>query len=416
MSPPLEEIARLDDPAFWAGDPYPALARLRREAPVFWYEPGQFWAVTRYEDVRYVSQHSELFTSTKGLLMGENINPEINGGKLPEGAESLLQSDPPRQTQLRRLINRAFTPKRMEDMEAAVRKSTLAALDDITPGETINAVDALAWRVTLDVIADLLGVSEGDRKDFAAWSDSIVTTIDPSNEEEVLHHTVLRMQLWSYFAVAANDRLQSGETADLIGALVAAELDGERLSIETAVAFCILLLAAGNETTRNLIAGSLKLLAGRPDQRALLLADRGRLPVATEELLRYVSPVIYFARTATAPVELRGQQIHAGDYVVMFYASANRDETIWDRPEDLDVTRPVDPMHLAFGSGPHLCLGLHLARLEARVVFEEVLSRFPSWQLAGEPERVNTCFANAYSSLPLRFNQREPAAPPAADR
>ena len=399
----LEDIARLDDPAFWTGDPWPVLARLRREAPVFWYEPGRFWAVTRYDDVRYVSQHSNLFTSTKGLLIGENINPEINQGKLPEGAESLLQSDPPRQTQLRRLINRAFTAKRMEDMESAVRKYTVAALDDIQPGAPVNAVDALAWRVTLDVIAELLGVAEGDRKDFADWSDSIVATVDPSNEDEVMHHTVLRMQLWSYFAQAANARLESGGGDDLVGALVAAELDGERLTIETVVAFCILLLAAGNETTRNLIAGGLKLLADRPDQRQLLLDDRGRLPNAVEELLRYVSPVIHFARTATAPVELGGQHIQEGDYVVMLYASANRDEMIWKRPEELDLTRPVDPMHLAFGAGPHLCLGLHLARLEARVVFEEVLQRFPSWELAGEPQRVPTCFANAYSSLPVRF-------------
>ncbi|MEW6477551.1 MAG: cytochrome P450 [Actinomycetota bacterium] len=420
----LRELADLNNPAFYARDPYPVYQRLRVEAPVFWYEPGQYWALSKHEDVKFVSRDPGLFSSNYGLRPTESIPPDdeaeiTDPTGLPRraelrrqmdlsqllGGEMIVALDPPRHTKLRRLVSTAFTPRMVANLEAEVEVLTRQALDAIEPGTVHDFVESVALPIPMYVIAKMLGVPPEDYPAFRRWSDAIVAATDAmaDRHSETMGHLFEQlMELMSYFMEALTDR-RDNPRDDLITALGQAEVDGERISEPNQLLLLLVVLVGGNETTRSLLSGGIKLLADFPDQRRLLMERPELINLAVEEILRYWTPVVTMGRTATRATEIRGQAIAPGDFVVMLWQSANRDEDAWERPDVFDITREPDPMHMAFGFGQHFCLGAALARCEARIVFSEMLRRFPDYEIAGEIKRTESMLTPGMELMPVLF-------------
>ncbi len=383
----------LHSPDFYAGDPYPAYRELRATRPVCWNDVTNFWALLKYEDIRYVSSNPALFSSTKGITIPDPAMPS------PVQEGNLIFSDPPRHRQLRKLINSGFTRRRVAVLEPKIREIVRGILDGIEPGSVHEFAEEIAAPLPTRMIAELLGAPPDDWEQFRAWSDAATGTADPEIE---LDSFVAMGQLFEYFQkLIAARRAQPRD--DLLSVLAEAEIDEHRLTDEDLLNFAFLLLVAGNETTRNLIAlGTLALIA-HPDQCRLLIEDPAQIPLAVEEMLRWNSPVVHMARTATADVEIRGQQIRAGEVVVMLYGSANRDEDIFGPDsEEFRITRHPNP-HIAFGCGEHSCVGAQLARLEATVLFEELLRRFPRLELVGEVDRMRATMVPGVKRMPVRL-------------
>jgi cytochrome P450 len=379
---------RFDDPQFYLHDADAAFARLRRDDPVHWHADGGFWALTRHADVLAVSRDPQTFKSGSGVLLQDRSREVM-------AADSLLYLDPPRHSRYRKIVSTQFTPRAVTALEDRVRTLTREVLDAADPRAEIDLVDAVTAPVPMLVIAELLGVPAEDHDRFRTWSDRIIDAATEMSPESLGP----AMELFGYFAEHLGVRRQEPRD-DVLSRLVVAEVDGERLSDEELLGFCMTLLVAGNETTRNLLSGGLVALAEHPEQRAALAADARMIPTAVEEMLRWVSPIILFARTATVDTEIGGTPVAEGDYVVMFYAAANRDEHVFGPTAgEFDVMRDPNP-HLAFGFGEHFCLGAGLARLEARVVLEELLTRWPSYQLLGAPDRVPSTLLRGIAKLP----------------
>ncbi|MGZ4530296.1 MAG: cytochrome P450 [Mycobacterium sp.] len=383
----------MHSPDFYAGDPYPAYRELRVTAPVCWNDVTNFWALLKYEDIRFVSTNPATFTSTRGITIPD---PQM-GDAVQEG--NLIFTDPPRHRQLRKLINSGFTRRRVAVLEPKIREIVRGILDGIEPDSVHEFADEIAAPLPTRMIAELIGAPADDWEQFRAWSDAATGTADPEIELDPL---VAMGQLYEYFQkLIAARRVDARD--DLLSVLAGAEIDGVRLTDEDLLNFAYLLLVAGNETTRNLIAlGTLALIA-HPDQCRLLVDDPALIPGAVEEMLRWTSPVVHMARTATTDVEIRGQRIAEGDVVVMLYGSANRDEDIFGADcEEFKVTRHPNP-HIAFGCGEHSCVGAQLARLEACVMFDELLRRFPNFELVGAVDRMRATMVPGVKRMPVRL-------------
>lgn len=381
------------DPDVYAGDVHATFARLRREAPVCWHERAGLWTVARHADVLEVSRDPETFCSGGGVL------PTDRGREIAT-ADSVLYLDPPRHQRYRRLVSPAFTPKRVAAMEPVARRIAVELVETLEPGRPFDFVETVAAPLPLLVIAEMLGVPGEDRDRFRVWSDALIAAATEFTDDAL----VSAAELWEYFKGVLGVRREAPGD-DLISVLVTAEVDDEPLTADELLGFCMTLLVAGNETTRNLVAGGAHTLAGHRDQLARLADDPSLLPsllpAAVEEMLRWVTPVMCFARTATRDVELAGTPIREGDYVLMLYGSANRDEDVFGETADrFDVARDPNP-HAGFGFGEHFCLGASLARLEARVLFEELLGRYPRLAPAGDAERLRSVLMNGLVRLPL---------------
>ncbi|MFF4767354.1 cytochrome P450 [Streptomyces sp. NPDC001255] len=387
----------LTAPEFYAGDPYPAYARLRAESPVHWSEQGRFWALSKYEDVRAVGTRTRLFSSTRGTLISDAHDRDGNGPHMP-GAVHMIRSDAPDHTELRKLVSGAFTPRAVATMKDKARRIVRELLAEIDGERVSNGVEALSAPATTYVIAELLGVPRERWPEFWRWTNSALSQTDAREAPE---HAANIAELLDFFRELCALR-RTDPRDDVVSALVHGTFRGEPLSEVNLLTFCKLLLGAGTETTRGLVTGGLRLLSAHPDQRRLLQERPELMTGAVEEMLRMVSPVVAFARTALEDTEIRGQAIARGDYVVMLYQSANRDEDIWERPEEFDVTRPVK-RNLAFGFGPHICVGAPLARMEAEIIFGELLSRFPDFEVVGEPVRRGSTLVSMIDDLPVRF-------------
>ena len=383
----------LHSPDFFVGDPYPAYQELRATAPVVWNDVTKFWALLKYEDIRYVSGNPALFTSTKGITIPdpEFLNPVQEG--------NLIFIDPPRHRQLRKLINTGFTRRRVSILEPKIRAIVYRLLDDVQPGATLEFAEGIAAPLPTRMIAELLGAPPEDWEQFRRWSDACTGTADPEIE---LGSFEAIGELYGYFRQLIAARRKHARD-DMLSALAEARVDGEELTDEDLLNFAFLLLVAGNETTRNLIAlGTLALIA-HPDECGKLVDDPSLIPGAVEEMLRWTSPVTHMARTATADVEIRGQLIKEGDTVVMFYGSANRDEEIFGSDaEEFKVTRSPNP-HIAFGCGEHSCIGSQLARLEACVLFEVLLGRYAKFELTGDVDRMRATMIPGVKRMPVRL-------------
>ncbi|MCV7354351.1 cytochrome P450 [Mycolicibacterium fluoranthenivorans] len=404
----------LSSRAFWAttaADREVAFAQLRAQRPVSWHKPVEdalmedpndkgFWAVTRHADIVTVSRDSETFLSGKGVLF-ETVPEE-----LLEASQSFLAMDAPRHTLIRKLVHSAFTPRQVARIESSIKNNAKGIVEELAAaGSGADFVEHCAKELPVRTLSDMVGIPESERSRVAHAADALVSWADPvflagRNPLEVL----LENQMYLHQvagALAAERRENPGN--DLISALVHAEIDGDRLTDFEVSAFFVLLAVAGNDTTRQTASHAVKALTDFPDQRAWLLDDfDDRIGSAVEEFVRWASPVMTFRRTAAVDVELGGQQIAAGDKVVMFYASGNWDTEVFDRPERFDLSRKPNP-HLGFGGGGrHFCLGAHVARTQLRALFFELLTQLPDIA-AGEPAYLEGNFVHAVRAMPCTF-------------
>ncbi|PVZ06935.1 cytochrome P450 [Actinomycetospora cinnamomea] len=389
--------------AFWsatADERERSFAVLRERGTITWHPPFSdqllevpddhgFWAVTTYDDLVEVTKRHEDFLSGPGILM-ENLPPE-----LVEAGQSIIGMDPPRHTKLRRLVAAAFTPKQMRRIEDRIRANAVMVVDNLLAkldegGGTTDFVAECAELLPMHNINDIMGVPDGDRQRAAheakvgtGWNDPELVG---EGREQVLGRLFQALTYVHGLAASLAAQRREEPTDDLITALARAEVDGERLTDEEIGAFFVLLTIAGNDTTRQSTSHGLRALTTHPDQRAWLMEDlEGRMGSAVEELVRWATPIMTFRRTAARDLEFRGQRVTAGDKLVMFYSSANRDASRIERPHELDLSRHPNP-HISFGGGGvHHCLGNQLARFQLRALFTELLTRAPHIT-AGEPE------------------------------
>jgi cytochrome P450 len=396
--PDLFDLALFAD-----GPPHDVFRRLRAESPVcFLPEPDGpgYWGVFCYDDVFEVSRHPQTFGSNPNTMIRD---PDDASAETSAAGELMLNQDPPRHTQLRKLVNKGFTPRQISALEPRIRDRVVSILDVSAAKRTFDLVTDVAVEVPLQVIAELVGVPEHERHQVFAWTEKMMSLDDPEMGGTIEDARAAIAEMFAYADRLAAERAGS-DGDDLLSVLLRAEVDGEQLSTMDVNLFFLLLMNAGSETTRNLITGGILALFDHPDERERLRRDPNLLPSAIEEMLRWVTPVTHFRRTARADTELAGQAIRSGDKVVMWYSSANRDERHFDDPDRFDVGRTPND-HVAFGAGgPHFCLGANLARLEARIMFEELLARMPSLAPAGPVRRLGSNFINGITSLPVRVD------------
>src|SRR5499427_4437155 len=401
MAVHLEGVELFDPDAYADGVPHETFARLRREAPVYRHEqPGAapFWAVTRYRDIVTVSRDWATYSSERrGALLGEPPEEALATQRL-----MMLNMDPPRHTKLRSLVNKGFTPRMIALLTGPVRRVCNELVDAVAERGRCDFVTEIAAEVPLQVIAELLGIPQADRHQVFEWSNTMVGSQDPDWRGTAEDAQAAAMSMYAYANGLVEQRKDSPRE-DLVSVLMQAEVDGERLTEMEFDLFFLLLAVAGNETTRNLISGGMLALIEHPEQRQRLLDNPGLLNSAVEEMLRWVSPVMHFRRTATRDAEIRGQKIREGQKVALYYVSANRDEAVFDEPMRFDVGRSPNE-HITFGAGgPHFCLGNSLARLEIRTVFDVLLDRLPDIELEGPPRKLRSNFLNGLKSMPVGF-------------
>lgn len=367
-------------------DPYPAYEWLRAEAPVYREPKFGGYLLTRYDDVYGALRDHETFSSADG------VSPRASGG----GNMTIVTSDPPRHTHLRGLVNRAFTPRTVAAIRPRLEEIITGLLADLDGKDEFDLVSSVSIPLPVIVIAELLGIPPEDRATFKRWSDALVGSFD----KEYLAPGVEAAEMFTYFSQAYAAR-RSEPRADLLSALVQAEIEGERLNEIELLSFAIILLVAGNETTTNLLGNLLNVLSTRPETWAALRANRELVPAAIEELLRYDSPVQMLGRQATRDVALHGAVIPAGSRVLVSFAAANRDNSEFPAADTYQLDRDFS-RHVAFGHGIHYCLGSPLARLEARVAMDALLDRYAEIGPGSEPgQRLHSTVIRGFESLPL---------------
>jgi cytochrome P450 len=394
-SEPMDLDFSLTTPGFFLRPDYTeVLGELRRRSPVHRTADGLV-AISRYEDVRTISRDPTRFVSGRGVLINDPLRDPAGTGR---NTFSILHLDPPLHATYRTLVNRQFTPRAVDRLRDRIRQVVTDVLDAVPTDRTVDFVDAVAAPIPIAVIAEMFGVPVSDRALFRRWSDAVIESTDHSDEE--------RAEELGQMAAFLMDHIDSSRTGsnDLLSLLRSCSLDGRPLDRTEIMGFCLTLLVAGNETTRTLIAGGVEALGRHPDQRARLLGDPGLAVGAVEEMLRWVTPIQAFGRTVAVDTEVAGTAVAEGEFVVLLYASANRDETVFGPTADrFDVARPHLPTHLAFGFGEHVCIGSSLARLEARVFFEEWLARFPGFALDGPPAYTSSTLVSGPRVMPVRL-------------
>jgi cholest-4-en-3-one 26-monooxygenase len=393
----------LHDPQTYAhGFPYDVFRDLRDHDPVSHHEhplwERGYWVVSRHEDVQRVSRDWNAFHNAPNpFLPGAADISEDSGASL-----LMISLDPPEHTKLRKLISSGFTPRRINDLAAHVKARVDSVIDSVAERGECDLVRDVALWLPLHAIADLVGVPEEDRKQVFEWTELTFGFDADTTAEE---RSEAAQSMYAYADAMCAERADDPRD-DLMSVLLHAEIDGDRLDQMQIAVFFMLLQNAGSETTRNLITTGMLTLLERPDELAALRSDLSILPVAIEELLRLASPVMSFTRKATQDTEIAGQPVAADDHVLMVYASANRDERAFDDPDGLHLTRDPND-HVAFGAGgPHFCLGAHLARLESRLMFEAILTRFEGLELAADPgslPRVNSNLIDGLAEMPVRW-------------
>jgi cholest-4-en-3-one 26-monooxygenase len=402
----MQTIAvNLADPkTFVDGIPFDEFDRLRRENPVAWHEPFEgrpgFWAVMRYADVQHVNRDNILFSSSR---QGTILSPFMDEESLAQQRLMMLNMDPPMHTRYRLLVNKGFTPRMITKLEEDIRTRTRDLIAVATEQGECDFVTDIAAELPLQVIAEVIGVPQDDRRLVFDWSNRMVGSEDPEYQRANEEAQTAAMELYAYCHQLVQDK-RGHPGDDIMTVLLNAEVDGHTLSELELDMFFMLLCVAGNETTRNLIAHGQLALFEHPDQAAILQAEPdATMATAVDEMLRWGTPVMNFRRTATADTVIGEQPVSEGDCVMMFYISANRDEAVFADPYTFDVRRTPNE-HVAFGGGgPHFCLGANLARMEIRVMFEELVRMVPDMEQTGPAERLQSNFINGIKHLPVRF-------------
>jgi cytochrome P450 len=406
---------KLDNDAFAERVPHETFALMRREAPVHWYdwEWGKgFWCITRWDDIVAVLKDWRTFSSETGATALEDLDPDQI-----EARKSMLDTDPPEHTRLRAIVNKGFTPRAVAAYEDLLRDLTRVILDRALPKGEFDFIEEIAKMLPIRVLCEILGVPQEDNGRLIEWGDKMIANTDPDmggvhpGSPESAEYRLLpfrspaALEVFEYGHRIAAERRKHPQD-DLVSKLVAWEdEDGRRLTEREFDTMFLILVVAGNETTRQAIAHGMLALMEHPEEMARLRDDPGLLRTAADEILRWSSPVIHFRRTATVDTEVRGVPIAEGDKVVVWLMSGNYDELQFADPHRFDLERRPNP-HVAFGrGGPHFCLGAHLAKLEVKVMFEELLPRLGSIELTGQARRIESNFTNALRTMPVRVAQ-----------
>ena len=406
----MKQLDLWDPATFHSGFPHDYFRYMRENEPVFWNEHpvwDGYWNVTRHADVLRVSRDSDCFSSQPDPFLAGDRPPSEEDGS---NSHMLISLDPPDHTKMRKLVNRGFTPRRVRDLEEKIQAQVDRLVDQVSEKTSCEMVSEIAVELPLQVIADLVGVPEEDRHQIFHWTEVTFGFDAAYTLEEQIEAGAA---MFAYADQMCEIRKMEPHD-DLISVLMEAEIDGESLDQIQIDVFFMLLQNAGSETTRNLITtGTLELIR-HPDQLQILRDDPSLIPNAIEELLRFTSPVMQFVRRPRYDTMVGEQEIKAGEPVVIWYPSANRDERAFENPDALNVTRDAS-QHLAFGAGgPHFCLGASLARLEAKMMFEAIVDRFEDLDLGVEDPstlpRLHSNLIDGYVELPLRWKSIKPAA------
>lgn len=362
--------------------------------------PG-YHAVTRYDDVWTASRHADLFCSGQGSNIVD-LPQELN-----EFYGSMINMDDPKHFRLRSIVSKGFTPKHIDALEDQVVAKAAEMVDRMIerhPDRTADFVEAFAAPLPLEIICTMMGIPDSDTQRVFDWTNVILGVGDPEFGGTYERLMEVSLEIFAYAQALGEDR-RANPTDDITSAMMAAEIDGDQLTPQEFGSFFILLVVAGNETTRNAISHGLKALTDFPDQRRTWFGDFGTYSrTAVDEIVRWATPVIHFRRTVTTDTELGGQQLRAGDKIVLFYESANRDPSVFDRADEFDVARPLQPQQAGFGAGgPHFCLGANLARREITVAFDEIRRRLADLRVTGEPDYLQSNFINGIKRLPCAW-------------
>jgi methyl-branched lipid omega-hydroxylase len=409
---PTTELA-IDDIDFgnidlWYRSDVPGMfAKLLDERPVSWHtEPeieglpkGEgFWSVVRHADVQQVSRQPEIFLSGKGTNIPD-FPPEVY-----EFLGSMINMDPPRHTRFRLIVNRGFTPHQVADLEADVQRRAKAIVDAVVDKGECDFVSEVAAALPLQIICDMMGIPESEYQWVFDKTNVVLGASDPEYGGDIMQAFLAAQELWTFAQELRADRVANPRD-DITTKIALAEVEGESLTPEEFGSFFVLLVVAGNETTRNAISHGMKALTDNPDQKRLWVEDvDGVSASAVEEVIRWSTPVVHFRRTcATVDADVGGQPIKEGEKVVLWYSAANRDPSVFSDPYAFDVRRDPNE-HVGFGGGgPHFCLGAHLARREIRVMFEELLRRVPELEVSGEPDYLQSNFIHGIKRMPVSF-------------
>ena len=395
----MSDFEVYDPQLYLEGVPWDTFKKMRAEAPVYFHaQPGGrgFWAVTKHADLVQISRDPGTFSSHRGATFIKD-HPEDD---LTAMQTMMVNMDPPSHVKLRNMVKHAFAPATLVTLEPKIRRCVREIIDNVAHKGECDFVSEIAAQLPLMVIAEMIGVPPEDRDRVFDWSNNMVGFDDPEVQTNKEEGSASAMMMWQYAGELGQARFDKPGD-DIVSMLMKGVTDGGLSAMEFA-SFFMLLFVAGNETTRNLISGGMLALIKHPEERARLMAKPELLPTAVEEMLRWVSPLIYFRRTATKDVELRGQKIKENDKVAIWYPSANRDEDVFAEPEKFDVGRTPNN-HVAFGIGQHFCLGANLARLEIKIMFEELIRRMPDIQLDGPVRRLRSNFLNSIKSMPVRY-------------
>jgi len=413
MQPPsrLEEIDIIHPDTFAKyGYPHDAWSLLRREAPVYWFDrtAGEpFWAITKYQDIVFVGKNPELFISDPMLVI--QARPLVEQAFDPP--KTLIQMDPPKHGKYRKLIVKRFTPRALQRIHSDIDRIAKEIVDELlsagNEGEC-DFVEKVSAPLPMAVIAWLLGVPRADWRKLFEWTNRTIGAEDPefqdtgSGSDETA--TRAMTELFTYFTELIEEK-KKRPADDLVTLFAHAEVDGEPLPFMDVLAWCFIIVIAGNETTRNATSGGMLALIEHQEELRRLQRDPALFKPAIEEILRWSSPIIHFARTATKDVEIRGQKIRAGERLALFYPSANRDEEVFDDPFTFRIDRQPNH-HLAFGTGEHFCAGAHVARLELEMAYKYLVPRIEEIELAAPPERLRSNLVGGLKRLPIRYKLR----------
>ena len=403
----VDPYAHLVDPDYYEAHGYPhdTWRELRAERPVHYVERelgDSFWAITKLEDITTISRQPEVFSSDPPVVRDHGM-----GGNTVDLPKVLIQLDPPIHAKYRSLVSKRMTPRKVARLSGEIEAIAVEILNDLEAREAegCDFVETVAAPLPIAVIAYLLGVPAEDWRQLYEWTNESAGASDPENrrEGETEEETRKRatIELFQYFAELREERLKNPKE-DLITLLANARVDGEPLPVVDVLSFYQILVAAGNETTRNATSGGLLALIEHPGEMAKVQAEPELLTPMVEEILRWTSPIIHFGRMATRDTQVRGHRVRKGEVVGMFYPSANRDEDVWEDPYTFRVDRARNP-HIAFGVGEHYCLGAHVARLELNVIFRHLLPRLDAVEVAGPVSRLRSNLIGGVKRLPIRY-------------